>query len=232
MTESKLLIWLNDNLPVALKQRLKLFKLEKFEAIIYGSENAKIGSASAVNNLAGISRNGRSIKKKEDRKKKDLKKKKRRQISNTKFTQIAVRQGSYCYWCGIKVIREACIPTANRITKGNRRTIVYLSNGELREEAVATIDHLVRVEDGGNDQLENLVISCYNCNINRDRITIACNRPFARRKLPCHGCGGRFFHPDWGCCSICGAVPRQPNKLTSILIKIKPRILKLFGIKK
>lgn len=78
---------------------------------------------------------------------------KRKPISAKKFTEVATRQGSYCYWCGIKIIRESEIPQANRIMR-NHATVVYLSaDGEMREEAFGTIDHLVRVTDGGDNSL-------------------------------------------------------------------------------
>lgn len=139
---------------------------------------------------------------------------KRKSISATRFTEVAARQGSYCFWCGIKVVRESEIPQANRISK-NHSTIVYLSaGGEMREEAFGTIDHLIRVTDGGDNSAENLVISCYECNQERELKTLGYNRPFARRRVPCGTCGGRFFHPDWGCCSICGAIPERARKLS------------------
>ena len=142
---------------------------------------------------------------------------KRKPISAHKFTEVAARQGSYCYWCGIKVIRESEIPQANRIVK-NHATVVYLSaDGEMREEAFGTIDHLVRVTDGGDNSLPNLVISCHSCNQEREIKTLAYKRPFANRRLPCGECGGRFFHPDWGCCSICGAIPEQPKETSNLL---------------
>lgn len=142
---------------------------------------------------------------------------KRKPISAQKFTKVAARQGSYCYWCGIKIIRESEIPPANRIIR-NHATLVYLSaDGEMREEAFGTIDHLVRVTDGGDNSLPNLVISCHSCNQEREKATLVHNRPFARRRLPCAECGGRFFHPDWGCCSICGAIPEQPKRTLSLL---------------
>ncbi len=142
---------------------------------------------------------------------------KRKPISAKKFTEVAARQGSYCYWCGIKIIRESEIPPANRIMR-NHETVVYLSaDGEMREEAFGTIDHLVRVTDGGDNSLPNLVISCYSCNQEREKTTLAHNRPFARRQVPCAKCGGRFFHPDWGGCSICGAIPEQPKRTLSLL---------------
>ena len=155
---------------------------------------------------------------------------KRKPISAQKFTAVAARQGSYCYWCGIKIIRESEIPPANRIVK-NHATVVYLSaDGEMREEAFGTIDHLVRVTDGGDNSLPNLVISCYSCNQEREKTTLVHNRPFARRRLPCAKCGGRFFHPDWGCCSICGFAPQCSPKWIegfSTLLKIIERVKKL-----
>lgn len=62
------------------------------------------------------------------------------------------------------------------------------------------------------ERTENLVISCYECNQEREIKTLAYSRPFARRRVPCDSCGGRFFHPDWGGCSICGAVPPRLEK--------------------
>ncbi len=89
---------------------------------------------------------------------------KRKLVSVRRFAEVAARQGSFCFWCGIRVVRESEIPQTNRIAK-NHSTIVYLSaGGELCEQAFATIDHLIRVTDGGSNKAENLVISCYPCN--------------------------------------------------------------------
>lgn len=157
---------------------------------------------------------------------------KRKPISAQKFVEVAAQQGSFCYWCGIKVVRESDIPKANRIVK-NHATVVYLSaDGEMREEAFGTIDHLVRVTDGGDNSLPNLVISCCSCNQEREKTTLAYNRPFARRRLPCAKCGGRFFHPDWGCCSICGFAPQySPKRIEgfSKLLKIIERVKKFLS---
>lgn len=94
---------------------------------------------------------------------------KRHPISAARFAEIAALRGSFCFWCGIKVIRIAQIPQRNRLEK-NDLSIVYLSDsGEVCEEAFGTIDHLVRVADGGRNNLGNLVISCYPCNQMRDQ---------------------------------------------------------------
>jgi len=98
---------------------------------------------------------------------------KRKPISARKFKKVARLQGLCCFWCGIKVIRIAQIPQENRVSK-NSSTIVYLTDrGEVCEKAFGTIDHLVRVADGGGNSLGNIVISCYPCNQMCDRQTNA-----------------------------------------------------------
>lgn len=110
------------------------------------------------------------------------------------------------------MIRESDIPKTNRIVK-NAETVVYLTkSGELREEAIATIDHLIRVADGGGNDPENMVVSCVACNQERGRRTIAHGRMIDRRRFVCRICGGSFFHSEWNCCSICGAA--KADKLT------------------
>ena len=159
------------------------------------------------------------VKSKKDKNDPDAPTAKRKPVSAAQFTEVAVRQGCYCYWCGIRVVREAQIPPINRMHK-NGGTILYYVGDDLREEAVGTIDHLLRVSDGGDNSLVNLVISCLQCNQERERITLAYGRPFARRRVPCRNCGGRFFHPDWNCCSVCGAVPPFSKKSSKWLEKL------------
>ena len=170
-------IWLEDNLPEALKTYLQI-AAQKSDGQTGCSMRKKSSNTARKNS-------------------------RRKPVSADTYDKVAARQGSYCFWCGIKIIRESRIPSANCLSK-NGRTVVYLCGNELREEAVGTIDHLVRVADGGNNDPANLVISCRSCNSERDRHTVAYGRPFAGRRVPCRVCGGRFFHPDWGCCSICG----------------------------
>ena len=66
----------------------------------------------------------------------------RKAITAAQFTEVVVRQGCCCYWCGIRVVRVSQIPATNRMLK-NGRTILYYVGDELREEAVGTIDHLL-----------------------------------------------------------------------------------------
>jgi hypothetical protein len=129
----------------------------------------------------------------------------RQPISAELYRTIAVRQGSFCFWCGAAVAREAEIPLRNRIAKTSGSITFLNADGGLSEKAVATIDHLVRVTDGGDNAPGNLVISCLACNYERERITAARKSPFVRTRIVCKGCGGSFFHPGWNCCSVCGA---------------------------
>lgn len=174
--------WLEENLPDSLEKSLQL----------------------CGNDLLLRERKRKKRKKRKTARKEKSKDNCRQPISVALYREVAVRQGSYCFWCGVRVVREQLIVSSNRISK-NETTIIYLStDGGLREEVIATVDHLVRVTDGGTNDPENLVISCVNCNQERERLTQAYGRPFSRRKRICRNCGGRFFHPRWGCCSICG----------------------------
>lgn len=138
---------------------------------------------------------------------------KRQKISASTYREVAYRQGSFCYWCGVRVVREAELAPPERLIK-NAATIIYLANGNFYEEPFGTIDHLRRVEDGGDNRVENLVISCYPCNLTRDRKTRAFRRSGSRQSRPaCQCCGSRFFHLEWGCCSICGS--SSPNPTTA-----------------
>lgn len=204
------MIWLDKNLPKNFKKQFHLYKAVQFLPVT--NEDFEISESSLLEDQTKqqeINSNRKTS---------------RRTVSSIKFAEVAARQGSFCFWCGGKVIKEADIPAENRLIK-NKQTVVYLAGDQLREEAIGTIDHLLRLRDGGSNNPENLVISCLSCNSERDRVTQAYNRPFARRKLPCKTCGGRFFHPDWGCCSICGDIPLRKGfirKLINFIIgKIK-----------
>lgn len=152
-------------------------------------------------------------------------KKKRKSVSQKRYSEVAVRQGSFCYWCGIKVVRESQIPVNKRLMK-NKTSIIYLCGEDIREDAIGTIDHIIRIADGGNNSLTNLVISCVSCNLERDKYAKAYNRPFSRKRVICNNCGGNFFHPAWGCCSICGAIPQPISNLGQLLKLLKDSIKK------
>lgn len=163
---------------------------------------------------------------KKEIKKQTPKKKQRRKISPELYLRTAARQGSYCFWCGIPVMREQQIPTANRLNKTEFTVVYLLPDGGVREQPIGTVDHLVRVTDGGDNAPENLVISCLNCNLERERVTARYGRPFARRKFVCRECGGRFFHNGWGCCSVCGG---RNEKVTGKLNAFLRGVAALFG---
>ena len=213
-------VWLRDHLPPVLKKQSKVFTFSVPKADFIEAAKNKENSGRKDNQPgAEADYSGTSVNEpideeiKQDDEPQPLPQPPRRvAISPAKFTQVAVRQGSFCFWCGIRVVRESQIPPRNRYLKENWMLVYLSEDGVLREEAVGTIDHLVRVADGGNNKTANLVISCYPCNIERDERTQGYASPFARRRIPCGNCGGRFFHPDWGCCSICGAPPDRTSQ--------------------
>jgi ribosomal protein L37E len=203
---NELKLWLIHHLPEVLKGHLTFFSLA---AGI--NNNGSLSLAVSSGMTEAFVGKGKNTEKKQDPHAEG-----RIRFSAAEFVEVAARQGSFCYWCGIKVVRESQIPLHNRFIKNNSM-LVYLTADGLREEAIGTIDHLLRITDGGNNHSANLVISCYPCNQERDKRTNTYGRPFARRRVPCPACGGRFFHPDWGCCSICGAVPKQAEKFSGLL---------------
>lgn len=152
---------------------------------------------------------------------------KRRPVSVARFLEVVARQGSSCFWCGIRVVRVAQIPQKNRLATKDSKIVYRSSNGETRREAVGTVDHLVRVTDGGDNSLENLVISCYPCNVERDNKTQSYIHSVAGNRISCATCGGRFFYPDWGCCSICGAIPEEPKKSWSLFRYVVESLLEI-----
>jgi 5-methylcytosine-specific restriction endonuclease McrA len=63
---------------------------------------------------------------------------------------IYKRDRGKCRYCGKKVVMVRSIP-------------------EHRRELAATVDHLKRVDEGGDSDVDNLVLSCAPCNRQMDR---------------------------------------------------------------
>ncbi len=129
---------------------------------------------------------------------------KRKPVSNAVFLQVIKWQGLHCYWCGIKVVREVEIAVENRLLK-RKWKLSYKIDGHLREEAIATIDHLQRVADDGTNDPANLVISCYPCNQARENAVKYYRYLSERRHEYCDKCGNKFILFDCQVCAVCGA---------------------------
>ncbi len=71
---------------------------------------------------------------------------------------LMARDGGRCRWCGIGLHNDALKICGRNTTR-------------------ATVDHLILKSSGGEDTLENTILSCSKCNTNR-------NRPSWRPKLP------------------------------------------------
>jgi 5-methylcytosine-specific restriction endonuclease McrA len=59
--------------------------------------------------------------------------------------KLIERDGNKCFWCG-----KECDPYAKQ-SKAHR----------------ATVEHLIRLADGGTGRMENLVVACRRCNNTR-----------------------------------------------------------------
>lgn len=114
--------------------------------------------------------------------------------------------GGLCHYCKSPVIFIRSIPEANRIREtGN--SIIYLNDsGERISRYFATVDHDVPHAKGGTDSLENLLLSCHNCNRKRNpewgkpnKKSIICDcgrRKAKRRHVTCEHCR-RTNYENW-----------------------------------
>lgn len=71
-------------------------------------------------------------------------------IRRTKRQAIYAADGFLCVYCGVSV------------SQGDRRGVASVSGTQL-----ATLDHVVSIERGGDNSTENLLTSCLSCNASK-----------------------------------------------------------------
>lgn len=65
---------------------------------------------------------------------------------------VREKQGTKCCYCRVEM-------TPSRHARG--------SKNEAQQQTDETLEHLVRLEDGGTNNLDNLALACYSCNRGR-----------------------------------------------------------------
>ena len=91
-------------------------------------------------------------------------KRKRAQRKGREHIHILLyRQGMKCYWCDIPIFHEDYF-SCSEILNISDSKISFLYGDSVQR---ATIDHVVRLCDGGYTHLKNLVASCRACNTER-----------------------------------------------------------------
>jgi hypothetical protein len=86
--------------------------------------------------------------------------------------------GHKCYHCKIPLVHKR---TLRNITKLTPNTVSWIdNNGHPQQCRWATVDHLLRICEGGNNHIDNLVPACAGCNSHRH------DTP---KNTPCPKCG-------------------------------------------
>jgi hypothetical protein len=78
-----------------------------------------------------------------------------------------VKHNHQCYWCEADLVNADTIP--KEVVVRRSATVIYwrLESGEMTCCKMATVDHLVEISKGGNNDGDNLVPSCGSCNWRR-----------------------------------------------------------------
>jgi 5-methylcytosine-specific restriction endonuclease McrA len=93
-----------------------------------------------------------------------------RDKARKKVPELLIKQEGKCYYCGREIICIASILNNNIVHINNGKgTVLYTSNGEDILAYYATVEHKVRMIDGGKNDEENIVASCYKCNIRKNK---------------------------------------------------------------
>lgn len=75
--------------------------------------------------------------------------------------KIAARDGMTCHYCGCQLYDGKDV---HKIARENNWS------NDLRRDiflVIATVDHVIPRAKGGSDDLENLVLACHKCNLDK-----------------------------------------------------------------
>ncbi len=93
----------------------------------------------------------------------------KRNKNQKKFlVRLIQKHGSKCRFCGEHVVRVSSIPESNRVSVKDG-LLTYIDNFyREKTKKIATVEHVVRLADGGTNSLKNLVVACVECNNRRN----------------------------------------------------------------
>jgi 5-methylcytosine-specific restriction endonuclease McrA len=82
--------------------------------------------------------------------------------------RLIQKHGSKCRFCGERVVRVSSIPESNRVSVKDG-LLTYMDNfSRAKTKKIATVEHVVRLADGGTNSIKNLVVACVECNSRRN----------------------------------------------------------------
>jgi 5-methylcytosine-specific restriction endonuclease McrA len=72
-----------------------------------------------------------------------------------------------CHWCGVPVVRVGAVPRADRV-RVTAYALLFWRRGRLKWVAMATVEHVVPLGEGGLNEFGNVVAACRRCNERRN----------------------------------------------------------------
>lgn len=99
---------------------------------------------------------------------KTLVRKMRRQASQQR-EELAKKQNYKCFYCDCEVYTQERVESLGSTYTGNDGSKLFASkDGVAVEYPFATIEHLLKLCQGGGNEVGNLVIACVDCNHGRE----------------------------------------------------------------
>jgi len=113
------------------------------------------------------------------------------------LARLYAEQNSLCHWCHSATVMLRYIRKES-IVRINNGGVVWRIGEETFFARIATVDHLVKVSDGGGNEPENVVMACATCNKDRTktrspvpdsiRKVCSCGAPKHKRSRFCRAC--------------------------------------------
>lgn len=93
--------------------------------------------------------------------------KNRRSSQTNLLASLIAKRGSKCQFCGEEVRQVSSVPKQGRL-KQSPHWLTYLYCGKEHKVRIATLEHVVRLADGGTYKRSNLRVCCSICNHKRN----------------------------------------------------------------
>lgn len=74
-----------------------------------------------------------------------------------------------CHWCGCEIVFVKTVEPYKRVSIADGMITYRTNAGSITRKAVASVDHLNELRNGGSNDPENLKPSCVRCNNERDK---------------------------------------------------------------
>ncbi len=126
-------------------------------------------------------------------------KRRQQQKARDKLPKLLAVTGGKCHYCSEPLIQLKTV-AVDRIVKRTDHYVTYRTGlGDVVKVAIATVDHVVPLMDGGTSDFDNLVPACGACNHGRhvDKRS--------RKNLFCPKCGKEKEHKWRRKCLACRA---------------------------